>query len=124
MSFDIYSRTSSKIHHETASAFFKTLYDKKVFVEEITEQYFDEKANQFLADRYIVGTCPKCGNENAYGDQCEKCGSTLNATDLINPKSTLSGDKPVLKKTKKQNLSTLLEKTILFFIALFFPVRS
>ncbi len=100
VSFDIYSRTSSKIHHETASAFFKKLYDKKVFVEEVTEQYFDEKANQFLADRYIVGTCPKCGNENAYGDQCEKCGSTLNATDLINPKSALSGEKPVLKKTK------------------------
>lgn len=100
VSFDIYSRTSSKIHHETASEFFKKLYDKKVFVEEVTEQYFDEKANQFLADRYIVGTCPKCGNDNAYGDQCEKCGSTLNATDLINPKSTLSGEKPVLKKTK------------------------
>ncbi len=100
VSFDIYSRTSSKTHHETASAFFKTLYDKKVFVEEVTEQYFDEKANQFLADRYIVGTCPKCSNENAYGDQCEKCGSTLNATDLINPKSTLSGEKPVLKNTK------------------------
>ncbi len=100
VSFDIYSRTSSKTHHETASAFFKTLYDKKVFVEEITEQYFDEKANQFLADRYIVGTCPKCANENAYGDQCEKCGSTLNATDLINPKSALSGEKPVLRKTK------------------------
>jgi len=100
ITFDIYSRTSSKTHHETASEFFKTLYDKGVFVEEVTEQYFDEKANQFLADRYIVGTCPKCGNENAYGDQCEKCGSTLNATDLINPKSTLSGEKPVLKKTK------------------------
>ncbi len=100
VSFDIYSRTSSKTHHETASEFFKKLYDKKVFVEEVTEQYFDEKANQFLADRYIVGTCPKCANENAYGDQCEKCGSTLNATDLINPKSTLSGEKPVLKKTK------------------------
>ena len=100
VSFDIYSRTSSKIHHETASEFFKKLYDKKVFVEEVTEQYFDEKANQFLADRYIVGTCPKCGNENAYGDQCEKCGSTLNATDLINPKSALSGEKPVLKNTK------------------------
>lgn len=100
VSFDIYSRTSSKTHHETASEFFKKLYDKKVFVEEVTEQYFDEKANQFLADRYIVGTCPKCGNDNAYGDQCEKCGSTLNATDLINPKSTLSGEKPVLKKTK------------------------
>lgn len=100
ISFDIYSRTSSKTHHETASEFFKKLYDKKVFVEEVTEQYFDEKANQFLADRYIVGTCPKCGNDNAYGDQCEKCGSTLNATELINPKSTLSGEKPVLKKTK------------------------
>lgn len=100
ISFDIYSRTSSKTHHETASTFFKTLYDKGIFNEEITEQYFDEKANQFLADRYIVGTCPKCGNENAYGDQCEKCGSTLNPTDLINPRSTLSGEKPVMKKTK------------------------
>lgn len=100
ISFDIYSRTSSKTHHETASEFFKTLYDKGVFKEEVTEQYFDIKANQFLADRYIVGTCPKCGNDNAYGDQCEKCGSTLNATDLINPKSTLSGEKPVMKKTK------------------------
>lgn len=100
ISFDIYSRTSNKVHHETASEFFKTLYDKKVFTEEITEQYFDEKANQFLADRYITGTCPKCGNESAYGDQCEKCGSTLNPTDLINPKSTLSGEKPIMKKTK------------------------
>jgi methionyl-tRNA synthetase len=100
ISFDIYSRTSASIHHETASEFFKKLYDKGVFKEEITEQYFDEKANQFLADRYIIGTCPKCGNDNAYGDQCERCGSTLNATDLVNPKSTLSGEKPVLKKTK------------------------
>lgn len=100
ISFDIYSRTSNKVHHETASDFFKNLYDKKVFTEEITEQYFDVKANQFLADRYIVGTCPKCANENAYGDQCEKCGTTLNPTDLINPKSTLSGEKPILKKTK------------------------
>ncbi len=100
ISFDIFSRTSSKTHHETASDFFKTLYDKGVFKEEVTEQYFDEKANQFLADRYIVGTCPKCGNDNAYGDQCEKCGSTLNATDLINPKSTLSGEKPIMKSTK------------------------
>ena len=100
ISFDIFSRTSSKTHHETASDFFKTLYDKGVFKEEITEQYFDEKANQILADRYIVGTCPKCGNDNAYGDQCEKCGSTLNATDLINPKSTLSGEKPIMKSTK------------------------
>lgn len=100
ISFDIYSRTSSKVHHETASEFFKTLYDKGVFKEEVTEQYFDEKANQFLADRYIIGICPKCANENAYGDQCEKCGSTLNPTDLINPRSTLSGEKPILKKTK------------------------
>ncbi|MDQ3046531.1 MAG: methionine--tRNA ligase [Bacteroidota bacterium] len=100
ISFDIYSRTSSPTHHETASDFFKKLYDKGVFTEEITEQYFDEKANQFLADRYITGTCPKCGNESAYGDQCEKCGSTLNPTDLINAKSALSGEKPVLKKTK------------------------
>ncbi|MFI5164146.1 MAG: methionine--tRNA ligase [Bacteroidia bacterium] len=100
ISFDIYSRTSSKVHHETASDFFKVLYDKKVFTEEITEQYFDVKANQFLADRYIVGTCPKCANENAYGDQCEKCGSTLSPTELINPRSTLSGEKPVLRKTK------------------------
>jgi methionyl-tRNA synthetase len=100
ISFDIYSRTSSPTHHATASEFFRTLYDKGVFQEEVTEQYFDEKANQFLADRYIVGTCPKCGNDNAYGDQCEKCGTSLNATDLINPKSTLSGEKPVLKKTK------------------------
>ncbi len=100
VSFDIYSRTSSKVHQETASGFFKTLYDKKVFTEEVTEQYFDEKAKQFLADRYIIGTCPKCGNENAYGDQCEKCGSTLSPTELINPRSTLSGEKPVLKKTR------------------------
>lgn len=100
ISFDIYSRTSSKTHHQTASDFFKTLYDKKVFTEQITEQYFDETAQQFLADRYITGQCPKCGNENAYGDQCEKCGSSLNPTDLINPKSTLSGNKPVLKQTK------------------------
>ncbi len=100
ISFDIYSRTSSKIHHQTASDFFKVLYDKNVFTEEITQQYYDETAKQFLADRYIVGTCPKCANTNAYGDQCEKCGSTLNATDLIDPKSTLSGDKPILKETK------------------------
>jgi methionyl-tRNA synthetase len=100
VSFDVYSRTSSKIHGQTAGDFFRTLYDKKVFTEEITEQYFDEKAGQFLADRYIIGTCPKCGNENAYGDQCEKCGSTLSPTELINPRSTLSGEKPVLKKTK------------------------
>jgi methionyl-tRNA synthetase len=100
ISFDIYSRTSNKVHHETASDFFKTLYDKHVFTEEITEQYYDTEAKQFLADRYITGTCPKCSSPNAYGDQCEKCGSTLSATDLINPQSTLSGSKPVLKETK------------------------
>ncbi|MBX7205596.1 MAG: methionine--tRNA ligase [Bacteroidia bacterium] len=98
--FDYYGRTSSKTHHETAQDFFKTLYDKGVFKEEITQQYFDEKANQFLADRYITGTCPKCGNENAYGDQCEKCGSSLSPMDLINPRSALSGAAPVLKETK------------------------
>ena len=100
ISFDIYSRTSNAVHHETAAAFFKKLYEQGSFVEEETEQYFDEKANQFLADRYIVGTCPKCGNENAYGDQCEKCGSTLSPTELIHPRSTLSGSAPVLRKTK------------------------
>lgn len=100
ISFDIYHRTSSLTHHQTAADFFTNLYEKGIFTEEITEQYFDEEANQFLADRYITGTCPRCGNENAYGDQCENCGSTLNATDLINPKSTLSGAAPVLKETK------------------------
>lgn len=100
ISFDIYSRTSNKTHHETASGFFKTLYDKGSFTEQVTEQYYDEEAKQFLADRYITGECPKCGNPNAYGDQCEKCGSSLNATDLINPKSALSGNVPVLKQTK------------------------
>ncbi|MNJ97114.1 Methionine--tRNA ligase [compost metagenome] len=100
VSFDIYHRTSSLMHHQTASDFFETLYNKGVFTEEITEQYYDEKAQTFLADRYITGTCPKCGNESAYGDQCENCGSTLNATDLINPKSTLSGEPPVRKETK------------------------
>lgn len=100
VSFNIYHRTSSETHHQTASEIFKTLYDKGVFTEEITEQYFDESAGQFLADRYIVGTCPNCGNENAYGDQCEKCGSSLSPTELINPHSTLSGAKPVLKETK------------------------
>ncbi|MEJ7778121.1 MAG: methionine--tRNA ligase [Daejeonella sp.] len=99
VSFNIYHRTSSQTHHDTASDFFKNLYDKGVFTEEETEQYFDEKAGQFLADRYIVGTCPNCGNENAYGDQCEKCGTSLSPTELINPHSTLSGAKPVLKKT-------------------------
>ncbi len=100
ISFDIYSRTSSKIHHHTASDFFKTLYEKGCFTEQITEQYFDEQANQFLADRYIMGTCPKCGNPDAYGDQCEKCGTSLSPTELIEPRSTLSGAKPVLRQTK------------------------
>jgi len=98
--FDIYSRTSAKIHHETASEFFKKLYDNGDFIEQETEQYYDNEADQFLADRYITGTCPHCGNENAYGDQCENCGTSLNATDLINPKSTISGSKPVRKKTR------------------------
>lgn len=100
ISFDNYSRTSSKIHHETASEFFKKLYDDGKFIEEITDQLYDEKAQQFLADRFVIGTCPKCGNEEAYGDQCEKCGTSLNATDLINPKSAISGSKPTLKSTK------------------------
>lgn len=100
ISFDHYSRTSAPIHHETASEFFKDLYEKGEFLEQITQQYFDEEAGQFLADRYIEGTCPKCGYEHAYGDQCEKCGSSLSPTDLINPKSKLSGSSPVLKDTK------------------------
>ena len=100
ISFDVYSRTSAKVHHETASAFFKKLYNEGKFIEKTNEQYFDEEAGQFLADRYIVGTCPKCGNEKAYGDQCESCGSSLNATDLINPKSVLSGNIPIMKETK------------------------
>ena len=100
ISFDIYSRTSNKIHHETASEFFKTLYDKGEFIEKTTKQFYDEENKQFLADRYITGTCPHCSNERAYGDQCEKCGTTLNATDLINPLSALTGKVPVLKDTK------------------------
>ncbi len=100
ISFDNYSRTSAEIHHKTASEFFRKLYDEGKFIEETTEQLFDEEANQFLADRYIVGTCPKCGYEEAYGDQCEKCGTSLNATDLINPRSVISGNKPILKETK------------------------
>lgn len=100
ISFDNYSRTSAKVHHDTASAFFRKLYDEGKFIEEVTEQLYDEKAEQFLADRFVTGTCPRCGNEEAYGDQCEKCGSSLNATDLINPKSTITGTKPVLKSTR------------------------
>ena len=99
ISFDIYSRTSSEIHHKTASEFFRKLYDDGKFIERESEQYFDEEANHFLADRYITGTCPRCGAENAYGDQCEKCGSTLSPNELINPKSALSGSTPVLRKT-------------------------
>ena len=100
ISFDNYSRTSAQIHHETASDFFKTLYEQGDFLEEITAQLYDEEAQQFLADRFVIGTCPKCGYEEAYGDQCENCGSSLNATDLINPKSTISGAVPTLKETK------------------------
>jgi methionyl-tRNA synthetase len=100
ISFDNYSRTSSKIHHETAQDFFRKLYDNGDFIEEVTEQLYDAKADQFLADRFVTGTCPKCDNPEAYGDQCERCGSTLNATDLINPKSTITGDTPILKSTK------------------------
>lgn len=100
ISFDEYSRTTSKRHHDVSQDFFKTLYNKGKFTEEISEQYFDEQANEFLADRYIVGTCPNCGNENAYGDQCESCGSTLSPSELINPKSMLSGNIPILKETK------------------------
>ena len=100
ISFDIYSRTSSGIHAKTASDFFRKLYDKGEFIEKTSLQYYDEEANQFLADRYITGTCPHCHNERAYGDQCEACGTSLNATDLIDPKSAISGSKPVLRETK------------------------
>lgn len=100
ISFDIYSRTTSKIHYKTASAYFKKLYDDGKFIEKESEQFFDEEAGQFLADRYIIGTCPKCGAENAYGDQCEKCGCTLSPNELINPRSALSGNPPVMKLTK------------------------
>jgi methionyl-tRNA synthetase len=100
ISFDNYSRTSSKIHHDTAQDFFRKLYDHNDFIEEVTEQLYDAKADQFLADRFVTGTCPKCDNPEAYGDQCERCGSTLNATDLINPKSTITGEIPILKSTK------------------------
>ena len=118
ISFDNYSRTSSKIHHETASDFFKELNQKKIFIEKESEQLYDAKENQFLADRFIVGECPKCGYKEAYGDQCESCGSSLNATDLINPKSKLSGNKPVYKKTKHwflplNNFESFLKKWFL-----------
>ncbi|WP_299113937.1 methionine--tRNA ligase [uncultured Winogradskyella sp.] len=100
ITFDNYSRTSAKIHHDTASEFFKTLYDKNEFVEEVSEQLYDAEGNQFLADRFVIGTCPKCGNEESYGDQCENCGTSHNATDLINPKSAITGNIPTLKETK------------------------
>ena len=100
ISFDNYSRTSAKIHHDTASDFFRKLYDEGKFIEEVTEQLYDAEADQFLADRFVTGTCPKCNSEGAYGDQCEKCGTSLNATDLINPKSTITGSTPILKETK------------------------
>ncbi|MFH0841400.1 MAG: methionine--tRNA ligase [Bacteroidota bacterium] len=99
IAFDIYSRTSNKVHYETASDFFLKLYNKGEFIEKTSEQYYDEEAGTFLADRYITGTCPHCGNENAYGDQCEKCGTSLSPSDLINPHSTISGSKPVLRET-------------------------
>ena len=100
ISFDVYSRTSKPIHHQTSQQIFKTIYDKGGFQEEVTEQYFDEQAQQFLADRYIVGTCPVCANPNAYGDQCERCGSALSPTELISPRSMLSGAAPVIRSTK------------------------
>ncbi|MDF1516637.1 MAG: methionine--tRNA ligase [Lutibacter sp.] len=100
ISFDNYSRTSAEIHHKTASEFFRKLYDEGKFIEETSEQLYDEEANQFLADRFVVGTCPKCGNEESYGDQCEKCGTSHNATDLINPKSAITGNVPTKKMTK------------------------
>ena len=100
ITFDNYSRTSEKIHHDTASNFFKKLYDDGKFVEQTTEQFYDQEANQFLADRFIIGTCPKCGFVESYGDQCESCGTSHNATDLINPKSSITGNTPALKETK------------------------
>ncbi|WGH74908.1 methionine--tRNA ligase [Tenacibaculum tangerinum] len=100
ISFDNYSRTSAEIHHKTASDFFTKLYNDGEFVEEVTQQLYDKEANQFLADRFVIGTCPKCGNEESYGDQCEKCGTSHNATDLINPKSAITGNVPTLKETK------------------------
>jgi len=100
VSFDNYSRTSAEVHHKTASEFFKKMYEQGDFIEEETEQLYDDEAKQFLADRFVIGTCPKCGHEEAYGDQCENCGSSLNATDLINPKSTITGTVPSLKTTK------------------------
>lgn len=118
ISFDIYSRTSNKVHHETASAFFKNMYDEGLFEEKETEQYYDEQTRTFLADRYIIGTCPVCANPNAYGDQCEKCGSTLSPEQLINPRSVLSDGFPIKRKTKHwyfplQNYEPWLKQWIL-----------
>jgi len=118
ITFDIYSRTTSKTHHQVATDFFRTLYEKGAFIEKTSEQYYDEEAGQFLADRYITGKCPHCGNERAYGDQCEACGTSLNPLDLINPKSTISGSIPVMKETKHWYLpldkhETWLKKWIL-----------
>ena len=103
ISFDVYSRTTSPTHHQLASDFFKTLYNKGEFIEKTSEQYYDEEAKTFLADRYITGECPHCHSEGAYGDQCEKCGTSLSPTDLINPKSAISGSKPVMKETKHKD---------------------
>jgi methionyl-tRNA synthetase len=118
ISFDVYSRTSAAVHHETASAFFKKLFDEGKLLEKESEQFYDEANHQFLADRYITGTCPHCSYEKAYGDQCESCGTSLSATDLINPKSVLSGNKPVMKKTRHwylplQDYEPMLRKWIL-----------
>ncbi|TAF67874.1 MAG: methionine--tRNA ligase [Cytophagales bacterium] len=118
ISFDIYARTSSNTHHETASAFFKKFYDQSLFEEKETEQFYDPEVHQFLADRYIIGTCPKCGNENAFGDQCEKCGSTLSPDELINPRSAYSNAQPIKKKTTHwflplQNYETWLKEWII-----------
>ncbi|MEO8712164.1 MAG: methionine--tRNA ligase, partial [Parafilimonas sp.] len=118
ISFDIYSRTSNQIHHKTSQDFFLNLYDKGLFEEKESEQYYDEKANTFLADRYIIGTCPVCGNPNAYGDQCERCGSSLSPEMLINPRSALSDATPIKKKTKHwyfplQNYESFLKQWIL-----------
>jgi methionyl-tRNA synthetase len=118
MSFDIYHRTSEPIHHQTSQEIFLTLHKKGLLTEETSEQYYDDKAKAFLADRYIVGTCPKCGNPSAYGDQCEKCGSSLSPKDLINPRSTLTGNAPILKPTKHwylplQNYEPWLKEWIL-----------
>ncbi|MBQ8056233.1 MAG: class I tRNA ligase family protein, partial [Paludibacteraceae bacterium] len=101
ISFDVYSRTSSETHRKTASDFFKTLYDKNEFITQTSEQYYDEEAKQFLADRYITGECPRCHAQGAYGDQCEKCGATLSPDELINPESTISGSSKLVKKETK-----------------------